>query len=270
MIPLITAVAPNGARRTKADHPALPVTASEIADAASACLEAGACMIHMHVRDAQGGHTLDPGIFSEAIEAVRKAVGMGMIIQVSSEAVGIYTPQDQMAAVRAIRPEAVSLALGEIMPDNHHQAEAVDFLQWLERERVMVQYILYTPSELARFSGLHRRGVIPGANPSVLLVLGRYGQAPAEPSDLLPFIGEETESMNWMVCAFGDREADCVHEAVVKGGHARIGFENNYLLSGGGRAPDNAALVTQLGISAASAGRPLADAHTARAMMGAG
>ena len=53
------AVAPNGGRKTKADHPALPLTPAELAATAAECLEAGAAMIHVHVRDANGRHLLD-------------------------------------------------------------------------------------------------------------------------------------------------------------------------------------------------------------------
>ena len=52
-------VAPNGGRKTKADHPALPLSADELARTAAECLERGASMIHLHVRDADGKHILD-------------------------------------------------------------------------------------------------------------------------------------------------------------------------------------------------------------------
>jgi uncharacterized protein (DUF849 family) len=73
--PLIITIAPNGARKTKVDHPALPMTPSEIADAAATCRDAGASMIHLHVRDRQGRHTLDPDAYRAAIWAIKEAVG---------------------------------------------------------------------------------------------------------------------------------------------------------------------------------------------------
>lgn len=56
---LIVTVAPNGAYKQPADHRALPITPQALAATARACLDAGAAMIHMHIRDAQGRHTLD-------------------------------------------------------------------------------------------------------------------------------------------------------------------------------------------------------------------
>ena len=55
---MMIAVAPNGARKQKTDHPALPISPAELAATAVQCQEAGACMVHLHVRDVQGGHSL--------------------------------------------------------------------------------------------------------------------------------------------------------------------------------------------------------------------
>jgi len=81
-------------------------------------MEAGATLIHLHVRDNDGKHTLDASYYKKAIKAIRRAVGRDMVIQVTSEAVGIYTPDQQMNMVRELRPEAVSLAIRELIPDN--------------------------------------------------------------------------------------------------------------------------------------------------------
>ena len=65
--------APNGARRTRRDHPALPITPDELANSARAICDVGASMIHVHVRDEDGGHTLDVGRYRDAIAAIRGA-----------------------------------------------------------------------------------------------------------------------------------------------------------------------------------------------------
>ena len=71
--PLIM-VAPNGARRMKADHPALPLTVAETVETAQACHAAGAGALHLHIRDAEGRHSLDAGHYREALQALRQAV----------------------------------------------------------------------------------------------------------------------------------------------------------------------------------------------------
>ena len=64
--------APNGARRTRDEHPAVPLTAGELADCAADLLDAGVSVLHLHVRDTDGGHTLDVDRYRAAIDAVRR------------------------------------------------------------------------------------------------------------------------------------------------------------------------------------------------------
>jgi uncharacterized protein (DUF849 family) len=270
--PLILAVAPNGARKTRADHPALPIEPGELAETAASCLAAGACMIHLHVRDAAGGHSLDPGRYREATAAIRERVGDAMIVQITTEQVGRFGRADQLACVRAVRPEAVSLALRELVPDAAAEDEAADFFAELAEAGMLVQFILYDPADLRRFLALRGAGVIPPGQRSLLYVLGRYsaGQR-SRPADLLPFLAVRppAEGEVWSLCAFGPREAACALAAAALGGHVRVGFENNLELADGSRAPDNAAAVAAIARSVLAIGRPLADAAQARRLMAA-
>lgn len=177
------AVAPNGARRTHADHPALPMT-----------------------------------------------------------------PEQQIATVHALRPEAISVALREVLPDAAHAPAAEAFFEWLWQENIVTQYILYDAEDVAHYWRLRAKGAIRPGRHWVLFVLGRYskGQLSA-PSDLLPFLsawqagGERADATPWAMCAFGPREAECALATVLQGGHARIGFENNPYLPDGSVSPGNAA-----------------------------
>jgi len=268
--PLVLAVAPNGARKTKADHPELPMSATEIARTAAACRERGAAMIHLHVRDQEGRHSLDVELYRDALRELRRAVGDSMIAQVTSEAVGVYGPEKQMAMVRALRPEAVSLALRELVPDRDGEAAAGAFFAWARDAGIMIQVILYAPEELARLDQLVERGVLAGARQNVLFVLGRYskGQTSA-PADLLPFLAANARAHPWSLCAFGKLETACAVTAAALGGHARIGFENNLYLADGRMAASNAELVGAAAAAITSIGRPLAGAAEARALMAA-
>jgi 3-keto-5-aminohexanoate cleavage enzyme len=270
-IPLIIAVAPNGARRTKADHPALPMNASESARDAIQCRDAGAAMLHLHVRDGNGKHSLDAELYRQATREIRAEVGDDLIIQITTEAVGMYTPAQQMAMVRDLQPEAISTAVRELIPDEGSEAEAAQFFGWAAAENVAVQYILYDGEDVRRFSDLRHRGVIPGDALSVLYVLGRYteGQRSA-PGDLTEFLDTAQSagaSWHWSVCAFGSEEGACALKAASLGGHARVGMENNLYLDDGSRAPDNAALVQQLSDGARQLGRPIASATKAREIL---
>ena len=172
--PFIVMCAPNGARKSKKDHPALPITPDELADCAESIADAGASIMHVHVRDDSGGHSLDVRRYRAAIDAIRARIGSRLVIQATTEACGIYQRDEQMALVRELRPEAVSLALREICPDESAENDAADFYQWLVSERVMAQHILYSPAEVQRFAYLRSRGVITDDSPFALFVLGRY------------------------------------------------------------------------------------------------
>jgi 3-keto-5-aminohexanoate cleavage enzyme len=270
LAPAVIAVAPNGARKLKPDHPAVPLSADELGACAAQCQDVGATMIHLHVREpGTGKHSLDAGLYREAIKAVRREAGNDLIIQATSEAAGVYDRHQQMAAMRALMPEACSLAVREIVPDDAAETEGGAFLAELYKASVMMQYILYSDSDLQRFHDLKARGVVPGDRHFVLFVLGRYtaGQK-SEPVDLLPFMHDWSSTDGaFAVCAFGPKESACALTALGLNGHARLGFENNTLLSDGSMAPDNAALIRQTVQAAGVMGRRIADAKTARAYL---
>jgi 3-keto-5-aminohexanoate cleavage enzyme len=152
--PMLIAVAPNGARLNKTDHPGLPVSPKELAHTARICLEVGASMIHLHVRDNQGRHSISSEHYKPAIQAIRTEVGSRMIIQATSEAAGIFNRHQQMQAMTDLMPESVSIALRELIPDSAAEVEASAFLNHLEEAGTLIQYIIYTPEELNRYQHL--------------------------------------------------------------------------------------------------------------------
>jgi uncharacterized protein (DUF849 family) len=263
-------VAPNGARRSKADHPALPITVAEIARDATACAEAGAAAIHLHVRDAGGRHTLDPTLYREAIEAIRAGAGEKLIVQITTEATGRFSPAEQMACVRSVRPEAVSLALREILPSGGGEREAAAFFQWLGDAEIAPQFILYAPAEVGSLFDLVDRGVMPFKRPRMLFVLGRYAvDQQSSPAELDPFMAAlRGRDAAWAMCAFGKRESECAFHAARLGGHVRVGFENNLDRPDGSPALSNADIVAVTAGILRKAGFGLMAAAAARGALG--
>jgi uncharacterized protein (DUF849 family) len=267
--PCVIMVAPNGARRGKNDHPTLPVTAEEVAGDADACRQAGASAMHFHVRDARGAHSLDVDTYRRWLDVLRDRIGDdGIAIQITSEAIGLYSPAEQMAMVRSLRPPAVSLALRELMPDGEDEGEVRAFLRWLVEAGISPQYILYTPDEVRRFHALRREGVIPQKVPFVIFVLGRYVEPGhvTRPADLLPFLAGHDEVCPWSVCAFGRTETPALVAAAALGGHVRVGFENNLEHADGRVAASNAERVAAVAELVRGLGRPLATAADARTL----
>ena len=259
--------APNGARRSQSDHPALPVSSAALAQNAVVLRNAGVSILHLHVRDDRGGHSLDVGLYRHAIDAIRERVGDDLILQVTTEAVGLYSTSEQMAIVRELKPEAVSLALREICPDQRDERAAVTFFEWMHDERIWPQYIVYSVAELARFDAMRRKGVFGSDTPFVMLVLGNYVDGRAgEVADLDAMLNSvDCAAFPWSVCCFGPSENAVMIAAEARGGHVRIGFENNIVMADGSIAPDNVALVRQFTAESIALSRSPANAAEVRA-----
>ena len=268
---VVIAVAPNGGRRTKADHPAIPLTAAELARTAAECLEAGAAMIHVHVRRPDGRHLLDADAYRQAIAAIRAEVGERLVIQITTEALGLYSPAEQAAVLRAVRPQAASLALREFAPDAASEPAFADLLAWMNKHDVLPQIILYDASEAVRLAAMIRRGAVPWTDIPVLYPLGRYTVSQtSQPSDLLSFLEPGAPRFSsWSVCAFGRHEAACVTAAALLGGHVRVGFENNLHLPAGSQAGSNAELVEPVAAALKRLGLAICDAAAARTLLSA-
>lgn len=255
-------VAPNGARRGKADHPALPLSAAEIADTARACQSEGADTIHLHVRDTEGRHSLDPGRYREAMAAIAQQAP-GMAIQITTEAAGRYDVAAQLACLSALRPAAASISVREMARDADLAARAYALAH---EAGTLVQHILYAPDCIDQFTDWCARRIIRDTWPSVILVLGRYVPAlAARPADLAPLLARLRQPVTWAACAFGRDERACLLAALRCGGDVRVGFENNLQSPDGQPLADNAATVRALVAAAAAEGRhPARTAITTR------
>ncbi len=170
-----------------------------------------------------------------------------MLVQITSEAVGVYTPQQQAECIQAVRPRMASIALKEISSDFEKPGFARDFFAWCDDNRVHVQHIVFSADEFRRFLDYRDSGVVPAGHRCVLFVLGRYSaDFQSDPADLEPFLQYDLDGLDWFTCAFGRQEQSCMLRAIEAGGNARIGFENNLLLPDGTVAENTAALVSSL------------------------
>jgi uncharacterized protein (DUF849 family) len=244
-------VAPNGARRLKTDHPAIPVTDKETVETAIACQIAGADGIHIHLRDNAGRHLLDATRYRELLKDLEGAVPR-MFLQVTSEAAGIYDAATQQAMVRGLKPRHVSVAMREMVRRDPDWSTATEFYAWALANDVQIQHILYSPKELATFLNAADHGKIPGDLFQLQFVLGTYdGTEISDPSNLAQFLdllhGAPSQmEFDWMLCAFGKEETDCLVQAVRDGGKVRVGFENSLWNKDGSMARDNAERVREV------------------------
>lgn len=241
-------VALNGARRTKTDHPKLPITIAEMVEEAVKCQQAGADGIHLHVRDENGKHVLDAGLYREAL-AELKVKAPALLPQITTEAVGVYNPEQQRSLVKDVKPEQVSIAISEMTSDQNFQ-QATEFYKWCEESGITVQHIIYGEEDLKLIESLLNQNHFKKSNLQLLFVLGKYtpGQQ-STPQDLTPFtdwLGTANINADWSVCAFGSGETACLKEAAKNGGKVRVGFENSLWNADGSIAKDNAERVREV------------------------
>ncbi|WP_343565210.1 3-keto-5-aminohexanoate cleavage protein [Kiloniella sp. b19] len=253
--PMRITVAPNGARRQREHHPELPVTLDEIVNCAERCYHAGADEIHLHVRDEKGQHSLCPERYRRTIAAISDRVP-AMDIQITTEAAGLYSVEEQFALLRELRPGSASIAVRETLRQPELVKPLYDFAA---KAGINVQHILYNPGDLEQLRLLIEREDIPGHMRDVLLVFGSYTPpVPAQAREVAPFVDAlGGEFPNWTLCAFGQNENAVAAEAIRLGGNIRIGFENNIQSPDGSPAKDNAENIALAVTTARKLARPL-------------
>lgn len=276
---IFISVAPNGARKTKDLLPNIPISIEEIAIEAEKCRDAGAALFHLHIRDESQKHLLDAQQYKDTITAIREKVGDELIIQATTEAVEIYSPEEQIALIKDLKPEATSVAIRELVPSPEYEKQAGEFFAYLNDNNIFTQYILYSPEEIAYFAELKEKGIIPDGRNFVLFVLGKKHAAVndtnsfATPKDLYPFLDTYNKTLAdknviWAICSFGGNENACMLEAAKNNGNVRIGFENNHLMADGSIADSNAALILQF-VESLGSSKKVATATEMRDFFGA-
>jgi 3-keto-5-aminohexanoate cleavage enzyme len=266
--PVILTAAIVGAELTREQTPYLPLTPDEVAGEAARCREAGAAIIHLHVRTDDGMNTQSAERFARVIEAIRRRCDC--IVQPSTGgAVGMSIAE--RAGPLECRPEMATLNCGTInfgddvfvnsrrdiraLAARIRAAGAVPELECYEVGHV--HEALSLAAEDAIRAPLHFQFVlgIPGAIPA-------REDAVQYLRSLLP--GEAT----WAVAAVGRFQQPMTELAMRLGGHARVGIEDNIYLSRGVLAEGSAPLVERAAAYAQSIGREPADPATARQMLG--
>ena len=240
-------VAPNGARRTKKDHPALPMTIGEITHTAKECFDAGADALHLHIRDEDGAHSLDSGLYKEALQEMALLLP-DMDVQITTESAGIFDVEAQLHCLKSVRPSWASISIREIA---RNPSLAPQIYQTCLDNEITIQHILYDREDIALLIGWQEKKLIADSQGDVIFVLGRYSEnQQSQIADLAPFLEampeEKRHDINWMVCAFGAQEHACLAAVATLGGQLRVGFENSLNASDGCVHADNAASLKAL------------------------
>ena len=136
---MLIMAAPTGARRMKSDHPEIPLTIPETVATARECREAGADAFHLHIRNKDGAHSIDAGLYSEALAEIAQAVPE-MPVQITTESGGIFDVTQQLATLRDLRPSWAFLCIREVARD---EAIAPTIYDLCRAQGTKLQHILF-------------------------------------------------------------------------------------------------------------------------------
>jgi 3-keto-5-aminohexanoate cleavage enzyme len=257
-----------GAELTRAQTPYLPLTAQEISDEAARCRDAGAAVIHLHVRDEHGESTQSTERFAEVIDAIRRKCDC--IIQPSTGgAVGMSI--DERAGPLACRPEMATLNCGTInFGDDvfvNSRPDIRKLAAMIRAAGAIPELECYEVGHVAEALALAGEGAI--SKPlHFQFVLGIKGAIPAR-EDVVHFLRSLVpKDATWAVAAVGRWQQPMTELAMGLGGHARVGLEDNIFMSKGALSDGSAPLVARAVAFGRSIGREPADPIRARQLLG--
>lgn len=271
MNPLIITAAITGAETTKKMNPALPVSPKEQAIAAAECVEAGACVIHLHVRDKKGRPSQKVGDFRASIEAINAACNPKPIIQISTGGAIDASIRSRIAPVVALKPEMASLNIASMNFGDevfiNRPADVRRLAKLIKELGVVPEVEVYDAGHIEIAKRLVKDGLL--ANPiHYQFVLGVPGGLSGETRNL-KFMVELIDPLDtWAVAGIGRYELPLAVEAISMGGHVRVGFEDNIFYQKGILAKTNAELVARIAGISKEKGRALATPEITRGLLG--
>ncbi len=270
--PCIICVAITGSLPTKDNNPAVPITNAEQIESTQEAFEAGASIVHAHVRDDEGKPTSDPDRFARLMEGIRQHCP-GMIVQLSTG--GRSGAGRTRGGMLPLRPDMASLSVGSNNFPTRVYENPPDLVDWLAAEMktygVMPEIEAFDLSHILRAHQMWQAGQI-AARPYVQFVMGVKNAMPADREVFDYYIRTVTRLFGpdapWCAAGIGLNQIILNDWAVSAGGHARTGLEDNVRLDRDRLAPSNAALVRRVVELCERYERPVADWQMARAILG--
>ena len=269
--PVIITVAITGSLPTKRDNPAVPITPAEQIESTHEAFEAGASLLHLHVRNDDGTPTSDPARFARVLEGVRRHCP-GMIVQFSTG--GRSGAGRERGVHLALKPDLASLATGSVNFPTRVYDNPPDLVDWLAAEmrthRIKPEVEAFDLSMIFQAARLAADGRIEGPL-HVQFVMGIRNAMPVD-RPVFDFYVDTLRRLapgaTFTGAGIGRDAVTLARWSLERGGHCRTGMEDNVRLDRDCLAPSNAALVRQVAVLAAEFDRPVASAVQARAILG--
>ena len=269
--PVIITVAITGAVPRKADNPAVPVTPAEQIESTHEAFEAGASLVHIHVRNPDESPGSDPALFARVQEGVRKHCP-GMIIQFSTGGRG--RELSARGAMLGLKPDMASLATGSVNFPASIYENPPDFVEGLARTMldndIKPEIEVFDLAMLYNAANLVKKGLLKNP-PHVQFVLGIANALPVRRS-VLDFLRSELAEVlpgaTWVAAGTSRHQFEVNQWCLEAGGHCRTGLEDNLRFDPTRLAASNAELVKKIVDVCDRYGRRPATPNEAREILG--
>ena len=269
--PCIICVAITGSLPTKADNPAVPISIAEQIESTQEAFEAGASIVHCHVRDDDGRPSSDPDRFARLLEALRKHCPE-MIIQFSTG--GRSGAGRERGGMLPLGPDMASLTVGSNNFPTRVYENPPDLVDWLASEmlahEIKPEIEAFDLSHIVQAARMAADRRLKGPL-YVQFVMGVKNAMPAD-EEIFDFYIRTLKRLapdaQWCGAGIGASQILLNEWCIRRGGHARTGLEDNVRLDRTTLAPSNAALVRRTAEICARYARPVATAAEARAILG--
>jgi 3-oxoadipate:acetyl-CoA acetyltransferase len=268
--PCIISVAITGSVPRKKDNPAVPISIPEQVESTQEAYEAGAALVHVHVRDEHENSSSDPERFARLQEGIRKHCP-DIIIQFSTGGRG--RALDQRGSMLYLKPDMASLATGSVNFPTIVYENPPDFIRSLAktmlRYGVKPEIEVFDLAMLYNTADLVRDGLLEPP-PHVQFVFGVKHALPAR-REILDFEVAQLRKLlpgaTWTAAGIGRHQLEVNRWALEMGGHCRTGLEDNVRWDKERLAESNAQLVARLADLCGEKGRPVATAQQARQLL---
>ena len=248
---VIVTAALTGAVTTKQDNPYLPTQPKEIAEAALRCYEAGAAMVHIHVRDDNDAGSMRFDKFEEAVGLIR-ATGCPVLLNLTSSGGQGFSWEERIRPFRELRPEMASFDAGT--------------MNW-RAAGVKPEIEVFDMGMLNTAKHYLKTGVLD-APAHFQLCLGAPGGMEATTESLVYLVNHLPENCTWSTFGIGRGANEITLAALAMGGNIRVGLEDNVYYNKGILAQGSQQFIGRVKRVAAEFGRVLATPEEARAILG--
>jgi uncharacterized protein (DUF849 family) len=269
--PCIITVAITGSLPRKSDNPAVPISVAEQVESTHEAFEAGATLVHAHVRDEDGTPSSSPERFARLMEGIRRACP-GMIVQLSTG--GRSGTGRERGGMIPLKPDMCSLSTGSCNFPTRIYENSPELVDWLASEMlthgVKPEIEAFDLSMIFKAVEMEKSGRIRGPL-HVQFVMGVKNAMPVDRASFAFFIAtlrRLAPDATWTGAGIGRDQITLNRWALELGGHCRTGLEDNVRLDRETLAPSNAALVRRVVDLCPEYGRRPASVAEARAILG--